>query len=34
MGAIVSSYPEHRNGPEFVECLFDAFADINKAVVA
>lgn len=33
MGAIVSSYPEHRNGPEFVQCLLDAYADINKVVV-
>lgn len=33
MGAIVSSYPAHSNGPEFIECLKSAYADINRVVV-
>lgn len=33
MGAIVSSYPAHRNGAAFIECLKEAYADINKVVV-
>lgn len=33
MGAIVSSYPAHRDGSGFIECLKEAYADINKVVV-
>lgn len=33
MGAIVSSYPAHRDAPGFIECLKEAYADITKVVM-
>ncbi|XP_050086189.1 carnitine O-palmitoyltransferase 2, mitochondrial [Anopheles aquasalis] len=34
LGAVVSNYRPHRNGPEFVDCLREAYEDISKVLRA